>query len=428
MDNQFDPSSEQQEFNCPNCGANLPIPDAPSIQCKYCGTTVLVPVEFRPEPEAPLPQPVVIHVDTGSYSTPTQRTPAIKLNRLPCLIVTIVAAAVLFGLIMVFIPAFGIFTANRVIRDVVVIQPTEFKVADVIATMQLFPSDIPTEMSTETPVPLASLTLKFGETGSGPGYFDDPRQVTTDADGNIYVADFQSGRIQKFDPSGKFQLAIQAIPDKNQNTIISDLATDYSGRLYVARMGDILVYDAKNGALITTIPQEFPYTYYQAIKIDPANNLFALAQTIDGHDLIKFNREGEEISRSQDVVSSIDKQAFLEDWALAVDGLGNSYLVTDNKPQIFIYNSAGEYIDKFGSEGDQPGQIKSPDSVAVDAVGRIYVLDYQSIDIFDATGSFLGAVEFDYSLGSPREIWVDLQGNLFLVTSQGIVMKYTLNW
>jgi DNA-binding beta-propeller fold protein YncE len=386
-----------------------------------------VPAEFYSDQEPEAPQPIVIQVDTGSFSQPAQAAPVRTISRLSCLIFSIVGVVILFGLVMIMVPVLGIFTANKAIQEVVDIQPTEIDVKQIIATMQLI-SDEPTDIPTETPVSLGNLGLKFGALGSGPGYFDDPRQVTTDPDGNIYVADFQTGRVQKFDPTGKFLLAIQVIPDKNENTIISDLATDYRGHLYVVRMGDILVYDAKNGALISTIPQDFPDTYYQAVKFDPANNLFALAQTPNSHDLIRLTDDGKEISRSEAVVSSIDRQVFLEDWALAVDGLGNAYFVTDNKPQVFIYNNAGEYIDKFGSQGEEPGQLYSPDSVAVDANGRIYVLDYESIDIFDESGGFLGAIVVDYSLGSPREIWVDLQGNLYLVTSEGLVMKYSLNW
>ncbi|MFN8595562.1 MAG: hypothetical protein U0559_05200 [Anaerolineae bacterium] len=67
----------------------------------------------------------------------------------------------------------------------------------------------------------------------------DPRYVALDKDGNIWTADYQDGRVQKFDASGKFQLLVQVEADKNDNTI-EGLAADSLGNVYVSRGGDIL--------------------------------------------------------------------------------------------------------------------------------------------------------------------------------------------
>jgi sugar lactone lactonase YvrE len=44
----------------------------------------------------------------------------------------------------------------------------------------------------------------WGEPGSGPGQFNTPHSIATDAQGNVYVADRGNGRIQVFDGDGKF--------------------------------------------------------------------------------------------------------------------------------------------------------------------------------------------------------------------------------
>jgi sugar lactone lactonase YvrE len=44
----------------------------------------------------------------------------------------------------------------------------------------------------------------WGERGSGPGQFNTPHAIATDAEGNVYVADRGNHRIQVFDGDGKF--------------------------------------------------------------------------------------------------------------------------------------------------------------------------------------------------------------------------------
>jgi DNA-directed RNA polymerase subunit RPC12/RpoP len=53
------------------------------------------------------------------------------------------------------------------------------------------------------PLGFASQTLSFGSEGIGSGMHEDARSVGVDGSGNIIVADYQDGRVQTFDPSGK---------------------------------------------------------------------------------------------------------------------------------------------------------------------------------------------------------------------------------
>jgi DNA-binding beta-propeller fold protein YncE len=45
---------------------------------------------------------------------------------------------------------------------------------------------------------------EWGEAGTGPGQFRLPHSIQVDENGIIYVADRENGRVQKFDPKGKF--------------------------------------------------------------------------------------------------------------------------------------------------------------------------------------------------------------------------------
>lgn len=46
--------------------------------------------------------------------------------------------------------------------------------------------------------------FQWGSKGTGPGQFDLPHAIATDAVGNVYVADRSNARVQVFDPSGRF--------------------------------------------------------------------------------------------------------------------------------------------------------------------------------------------------------------------------------
>ena len=49
-----------------------------------------------------------------------------------------------------------------------------------------------------------SFLLKWGSNGSGDGQFSSPRGVAVDSAGNVYVADSNNYRIQKFSNTGTF--------------------------------------------------------------------------------------------------------------------------------------------------------------------------------------------------------------------------------
>jgi DNA-binding beta-propeller fold protein YncE len=67
----------------------------------------------------------------------------------------------------------------------------------------------------------------WGSSGTGDGQFTNPFGVATDSSGNVFVADANNNRIQKFDANGTFlTMWGSAIPQ--------DVATDGSGNVYVA--------------------------------------------------------------------------------------------------------------------------------------------------------------------------------------------------
>ena len=72
-----------------------------------------------------------------------------------------------------------------------------------ILVIALFLSTM-TFASAQTSSISVSFVSSFGSGGSKNGQFTNPQGIALDQSGNIYVADQQNNRIQKFDSSGNF--------------------------------------------------------------------------------------------------------------------------------------------------------------------------------------------------------------------------------
>ena len=245
----------------------------------------------------------------------------------------------------------------------------------------------------------AQIVQEFGAQGSGPGQMDDARYVAIDSDGNLWTADYQDGRVQQFDSSGKFMQLIQVPPDENDNTLIEGLAADLKGNLYVTRGGDILKYSSADGSLVKTFPGKFPGTRYQALAVDAQNNLYAIHSTASDNAVIKLNSDGKQLARWDDIVTKVNKKDAAMDLGIAVDGLGNIYIASSFGNQVYSYDAKGKFIDRFGQEGNEPGQLSFPKDIAVDGQKQLYVHHTGGIDQFDTSGRFIGKLPIDYTKG-----------------------------
>jgi DNA-binding beta-propeller fold protein YncE/DNA-directed RNA polymerase subunit RPC12/RpoP len=401
------PPDSPQIFHCPNCGAALPDPDAASVICRYCGTRILVPPEYQPKGK--MAGPAALPAAAQSGSSP-------RSSLLLTFLLAAVFTLVLIGVIALLRGAPGRKTASQGLA------------APAAQVQQPFPSPSPVEIETLTPVPtpFASLLLQFGGQGSGAGQFDDSRFIDVDRDGNIYAADYTDGRVQKFDPSGKFLWLVNIPPKEGGSTTIRDLAVGMDGTVYVLRSPDILVYHP-DGSPAATLSGNPPAAYYDALDIDPANTLYALHSFADLTSLVKLSPQGEVLLRTDDLDSQLGKHFTLSSVRLAVDGLGNSYLLNGSGDALYLFDANGQFRDILASKGEAPGQLNFPMNVAVGGDGRIYLINNSQIQVLDSNGAFLNGFDIDYSNGSPFDLTLDLQGNLYLITSSGHISKYRVN-
>jgi ribosomal protein L7/L12/outer membrane protein assembly factor BamB/DNA-directed RNA polymerase subunit RPC12/RpoP len=264
------------------------------------------------------------------------------------------------------------------------------------------------------PVAFARVIASFGGEGSGPGLFDDPRLIAVNPAGDVFVADYSDGRVQKFDASGKFQF----LWNTGDNSYLNGLGTDRSGNVYVLNRGQIWKYDGSNGKLLGQLAS------------DSERRFDALATTLDGglvvaadsEYILRFNSDGQVVFSLADAgVALSGKPESIND--IAVDGLGNIYLIGDDTSTIYKYAPDGQLLARFGSRGDEPGQFHAPETIAVDGQGRIYISDFKGIQVFATDGRYLGKFNVQ---GFAHGLDFTDQGELWVVTNKPLATEYKI--
>jgi sugar lactone lactonase YvrE len=57
---------------------------------------------------------------------------------------------------------------------------------------------------------------------------------------------------------------------------------------------------------------------------------------------------------------------------------------------VFRFTADGKYVDRFGGGGNEAGQFRTPNAIAVDNQSRVYVCDQsEGIHVFTADGRYL---------------------------------------
>lgn len=178
-----------------------------------------------------------------------------------------------------------------------------------------------------------SLLNKFGASGSGVGQLNAPAGSAVDADGNLYVADHNNGRVQKFSPAGAWlgSLGSKGSGD-GQLSGPRDVAVDSAGNVYVA--------DGSNNRI-----QKFSAT---------------------GAFLAKWGSAG-----------SGDGQ-FARPGGLAIDGRGHVFVSDSQNDRIQEFDANGGFVAKWGTLGAGAGELANPLGLSIDSSGAVWVADNEN--------------------------------------------------
>ncbi|HEY0545450.1 MAG TPA: hypothetical protein VGC91_08755 [Pyrinomonadaceae bacterium] len=388
-------------FSCPQCGASLesePIKGS-TVECPYCHSAVIVPPELRPAPPPSIhysPPPVF-----SGYEPPSSR------QNLSFVRVVALCVVLIFGFMLLML-----FVWNPKSKT---------------STYSYRP---PTPPTIPNPPPAGRLpndyALTFGGEGTGQGLFKDAQEVAVDGAGNIYVSD-DTLRIQKFDSQGKF-LSLWTIPQSTEYYSKvrggpARLLADREGRVYAVIGGVVLKFDGATGEALGAA-HGTDYIVDAALKAD--GGMAVVSAKGEDDELVILDAKGKATKRVHQFISSqLDKRIPVEAVKVAVDGVGNVFGIYalgsvygefyyDNEDlAVFRFTADGRYVNRFSGGGKEPGQFESPNAIAVDSQGDVYVSDLTvGIHVFSPDGRYLKKINAPFWTQSMA---FDAAGNLFVV-------------
>jgi hypothetical protein len=186
-----------------------------------------------------------------------------------------------------------------------------------------------------------------GVQGGLGGEFNSPGSVATDGAGNVYVADTFNERVEKFDSSGAFLRAW----GKNVGGTGVEICT---------------VAASCQAGSVGALGGEFAANGPDAVATDATGNVYVTE--FFGNRVQKFDSSG----------------TFLRAWGKNVGGTGVGICTVAASCQA-------------GAVGGLGGDIFSPEGVATDAAGNVYVAESNNIRVqkFDSSGAFLRAWGMD---------------------------------
>ncbi|MFZ2051951.1 MAG: SMP-30/gluconolactonase/LRE family protein [Solirubrobacteraceae bacterium] len=189
-----------------------------------------------------------------------------------------------------------------------------------------------------------------GTAGTGAGQLDWPQGVAIDSSGDVWVAEYDSNRIQEFNAEGQY-LHSYGSAGTGDGQFEGPLNIAFSGSdLYVTELNNNRLQElTTSGAFVKTI----------GWGVSNGEEKFQICT-----------------SGCRAGIAGAGKGQFNGPWGIALDAAGDLYVSDNHNDRVQELTSAGAFVTKFGSAGSGNGQFSEPMGIALGTGGEIYVADY----------------------------------------------------
>ena len=265
----------------------------------------------------------------------------------------------------------------------------------------------------------------WGRQGVKPGDFQKPRAIAVNSQDELYLVDM-TARIQVFDADGNFLRGWKSPASKNGRP--SGLSFDRQGRLLVADThyyrvltytadGDLLQQRTIGGAL-GQAPGEFGFVT-DAVE-DSKGNLY-VGEYGDNDRIQKFSPTGDYLVQWGG--HGEEPGQFRRPQNLAVDDDDRIWVTDACNHRIQVFSSDGDLLAIWGEEGSDVGQLYYPYDLVLDGKGSVYICEYGNhrVQKFSLDGTSLGIWgshgRDPGQLHNPWALALDSQARLHVVDS-----------
>lgn len=244
---------------------------------------------------------------------------------------------------------------------------------------------------------LPSFSLKWGALGTADGDFDTPDGIAVDAAGNVFVADRDNDRIQKFSNTGAHLLTWgSGGSGDGQFSSPRGIAVDKAGDVYVADFGNNRVQRfTGNGVYVLqwggTGTGNGQFLGPRAVTVDAAGKVYVTEDGFASKRVQKFTRTGVFVLKWGSLGNGNGQ--FQAPRGIAAQDSSFVYVTDTYTYRVQKFTSAGVFVSSWGQLGSGDGDLDYPSGCAWGGLS-LFVVDSNNhrIQEFDAAGAFLGAL------------------------------------
>lgn len=266
--------------------------------------------------------------------------------------------------------------------------------------------DAGTSVAAGSPTSTWTKQAVYGRFGKSAGLLDDPQQVAVDSSGNVYVADRDNFRVQKFNSSGVLQGTITSLTG-GTGVGPTGVAVDSSGNVYVAfNRVSLRKY---NSSFVQQWEVTFGIgaTWPHHLATD---NTYLYFTDILSDAVYKRNCSNGAAVTSWGTTGTGNSE-FDGPTGIAFDGT-NLYVADSGNDRIQKFQTDGTYLTQWGSYGFGDNQFDEPRGLVSDDSGDIWTCDYGNGRLIrhSNTGTYQAQFKQSFPMGVGRAsgdiLWV----------------------